>query len=338
MSDAVWITWENQRRSLELSKAFEAKLFLYNSKYRVRPLRYIDASIATVSFVLRERPRLVFGQNPSIALALLLVILKKTFGFAVVIDRHSNFRYGSSNAFVDTIFNYISDYTIRRADVTIVTNRNLKELITAKGGYGVVLQDKIPELSLYEPLEWVKSRSLVFVTSFSKDEPLEEILEVAKKLPSDIDMYITGNYIKSSVYKAREGNLSSNVHFTGFLPEKDYQSLLYSSDAVIVLTKSENTLTCGAYEAVALGKAMVLSDKEVLRQYFSKGAVYTDNSVQSLHESILLCLQQKEKLETEVVEFRAKVRHEWQQAFETLDNEIKTRLKGTGSFASCAKE
>ncbi len=248
----------------------------------------------------------------------------------VVIDRHSNFRYGSSNAFVDTIFNYISDYTIRRADVTIVTNRNLKELITTKGGYGMVLQDKIPELSLYEPLEWVKSRSLVFVTSFSKDEPLEEILEVAKKLPSDINLYITGNYSKSSVYKVRKENLSSNVHFTGFLPEKDYQSLLHSADAVIVLTKSENTLTCGAYEAVALGKAMILSDKEVLRLYFTKGAVYTDNSVQSLHESILLCLQQKEKLETEVLEFRAKIQREWQQAFEILGDEIKMRLKRKG--------
>jgi len=73
--ETIWITWEKQRRSIELAKAFAAKLYVFilpeegflNSFYR-----YCLLSLKTTRTIVRIKPRVVFSQNTSIILASLL--------------------------------------------------------------------------------------------------------------------------------------------------------------------------------------------------------------------------------------------------------------------------
>jgi glycosyltransferase involved in cell wall biosynthesis len=316
--NAVWVTWENQRRSVELAKAFDAKLFMYTVKHTSRIARYLCAWKETLGFVKRENPKYLFAQNPSLILALLLCLTKPFLHYKLIIDRHSNFRYGSTNPYLDAVFHLISDYTIRKADYTIVTNQPLQELIQSKGGTGVVLQDKLPQMTLCEKLELDGELNLVLINSFSSDEPIDEVLEAMKTMPDQVSLYVTGDYASRQKYAEMAQSGPGNIRFTGFLPEDRFQSLLYSADALLVLTRSENTLTCGAYEGVALGKPLVLSDTKAIRNYFTDGAVYCGSDAESIHRSLEICLANREKLAGDILRFREKALTDWQDRFECV--------------------
>lgn len=320
---AVWVSWENHRRSTELAKEFNAKLFVYDRKHSSRIARYVRAACATTNFLIGEKPKYVFGQNPSIILALLLVLLRPFFGYVVIIDRHSNFRYGSQNAFVDFFFHLLSDYTLRLADFTIVTNDHLKGLIESKGGRGLVLQDKLPTLDLCESMELEGGINMVFICSFSKDEPVEEVIEAFDGFGENVHLYVTGNYKKNSEYRSHAEKKRENIHFTGFLSEKSFQSLIFSADALVVLTKNENTLTCGAYEGVALGKPLILSNTHAIRSYFAKGALYCNNDSESIRNCIRKYMEDRKLLEDEIVLFKRDVLIDWRERFVQIDGRIR---------------
>ena len=68
----------------------------------------------------------------------------------------------------------------------------------------------------------------------------------------------------------------------------------------MVLTTREDCLNCGAYEAVSALKPGLLSDKKALRQYFDKGFVYTDNSIDDIKSKITLLASDVESLSQQI--------------------------------------
>jgi glycosyltransferase involved in cell wall biosynthesis len=78
----------------------------------------------------------------------------------------------------------------------------------------------------------------------------------------------------------------SNVTLTGFLPDDQYAGLLRDSDAVLCLCTNDNTMQRGAYEAMALETPLVLSDWKLLRDTFSSGAVYVDNTAEGICDGL----------------------------------------------------
>ena len=77
-----------------------------------------------------------------------------------------------------------------------------------------------------------------------------------------------------------------NVRFTGFLAEQDYWDLLRGADGIIDLTLKPNCLVCGAYEALAVGRPMLLSDNAASMELFGDGATYTDNTPQGIRSAV----------------------------------------------------
>ena len=78
------------------------------------------------------------------------------------------------------------------------------------------------------------------------------------------------------------GSNPVNVELTGFLQKSDYVGRLLASDAIICLTTLDHTMQRGAYEAVYLGKPVITSNTQVLREAFNKGTVHVDNTVDSI--------------------------------------------------------
>ena len=62
----------------------------------------------------------------------------------------------------------------------------------------------------------------------------------------------------------------------GFLDDDAYLRLLARSDAVVVLTDREDTLLSGAWEAIALGRPLVVSGTQALRTTFGDAVGYVD--------------------------------------------------------------
>lgn len=318
----VWITWENQRRSIELSKAFQADLLVLDEVFKSKLMRYLYCSSRTIYFLKNKKPRYVFGQNPSIILALLLCIFKNIFKYKLIIDRHSNFRYGKSNSIVNYIFHKISDYTIRNSDLTIVTNEYLKDVINAKGGSGLVLEDKLPEMNLGEYIDLSGKVNVVYISSFSSDEPTDKVIEAFKQVDNSIHLFITGNYKSSIIFADKSKFETENIHFTGYLDEKQFQSLLVSADILIVLTTNDHTLTCGAYEGVTLVKPMILSNTKAIKDYFNKGVLYCNPDIESIRFSLDKVIENYENLKSDLEHLKSTINDNWRNRFEKVSNDI----------------
>jgi glycosyltransferase involved in cell wall biosynthesis len=184
------------------------------------------------------------------------------------------------------------------------------------------LPDKIPKLDNTSLLEKGKKKEITFISTFSDDEPIFEVLKAASLLSSEYAIYITGSYKKFKQLNQLEAELPDNVILTDFLPETDYQSRLASSDAIMVITTLEYTLTCGAYEAVALGKPMILGNTKTIMKYFNKGAVYTSLDTSEMVENIIKLFGAIGSYKRQVSELKTELENDWNLKFKEIGDKL----------------
>ena len=317
----VWIAWERQRRTTELAKALGIDLvrFEYNGPYL---LRIVVVVFQTVSTLLWRRPSVLVVQNPSVVLASLAVFFRKLLGYRTVVDRHSNFKFDSmdSKDLQFRVFHFLSRYSVRGADLTVVTNEYLADVVREWGGRAIVLPDRIPEMEYDETRDLGTGHHVLFVNTFSTDEPVEEVLEAGRLLGPRISIHITGN-----VQKAAPGLIdgaAENVFFTGFIPDREYASLMASVDLVLTLTTQAHTMQCGAYEAVSLGKPLIFADSREMREYFHKGIVLTEPNGKAIADSISSAVENYEQLVRESRELKEEIAVSWTEKFRSLQEEV----------------
>ena len=252
---------------------------------------------------------MVMVQNPSIVLSIFMVTIGKIGKFAVVIDAHNEgiMPFYSKFNWLAPLYGIIQ----RWADLTIVTNESLAMMVRKNGGRPFVLPDKIPEFGKISHVNLKGKSNAVFICTFAKDEPWKEVIQAANLVDPSVCIYITGKYQRAP--KKVIGKSPQNVVFTGFLPDQEYLNLLYSCDIVIDLTLMDNCLVCGAYESIALGKPVILSDAKELRAYFKRGAVYCGNNAKEISEAIIYALENLDKLKDEMKDFKEALMLEWEK-------------------------
>src|SRR5581483_8453819 len=114
---------------------------------------------------------------------------------------------------------------------------------------------------------------VLVIATYAKDEPIAQILEAAHAVRDQAEFQFTGNYRKLPPEVIT--GAPPNVKFLGFLAEGDYWDRMRDAHAVLDLTLMEDCLVCGAYEAVAVGRPLLLSDTRALKEYFRQGAIYS---------------------------------------------------------------
>jgi len=279
---AIWISWEDHRRSRTLASRFGIPLYVFSASWP-RYIKHPFFLLRTIYILLLCRPDILFVQNPSILLTLFAIILKPLLRYHLVVDAHNAGVYPFEQR--QEKFAALFPFIHRHTDITIVTNAKLASIIKSNGGRPFVLPDPLPKLKRTDSEIKKQSKFVVtFVCSYAADEPYLEVFKAARELPEDIQLYCTGNYNKLK----KEDRLFAGDHviFTGFLTEKEYVEQLTSSDCIIVLTTFDDCMVCGAYEAVSLGIPLILSDTPVLRSWFNKGVVYSENRWDALIAAI----------------------------------------------------
>ena len=266
-----------------MSRALSAKLIELDSGYS-RPIKYLVLTAKTLLAIRRARPRVVFAQNPSIVLAFIVVLFQRVLSYRAVVDEHSAGLEPLEGR--SKVLNAIAAWIIRNAQTVIVTNDEMSEFCRLRGGRPVVVFDPIPDISPGGPSASPGAHSaekhLLFICSWSEDEPVEEFLQAVALAEAEgkfrIAVSVTGKVkahrLPSAVPKC--------VTLAGFVSEERYSELLVSCDAVVVLTKREGCLNCGAYEAIGAGKPGLLSNKRVLRSLFRQGFLFVENDPKSI--------------------------------------------------------
>lgn len=286
MSDPAFtvsaLSWFRHRRTEELCRHFG-----WNSHVMETPLkgipRYLVLAPRTLWMLLRLRPDVLLVQNPSLILTVLCVLLRPLFRYRLVVDAHNE--AVTPYLFDKPSVRFAARQCLKRAAITIVTNTSLAQKVRAAGGNPFVLPDAIPRapIAVVQPAR-TSPFTVIVISTFAKDEPLACVFDAARELGELAAFKVTGNFRKMD--PALRAQAPANVQFTGFLAETDYWMLLRDSGAVLDLTEMPDCLVCGAYEAVAVERPLILTDSTAARDWFGDAAVYVRNEAASVARAV----------------------------------------------------
>ncbi|QTA84832.1 glycosyltransferase [Desulfonema magnum] len=313
----LWIAWEDDGsiRSKVLSREMKADFHtftLFEGHKHLSVFRYPVAVLQTFFTLVKEKPEILVVQNPSIVLSFFAALVKPVFHYKLVTDLHT--LYLNPRGFKKIIMNFLNDYSLKRSNITIVTNESYRAKIKDKTKKVIfVLPDRIPDFDYeFEKISLKGKNNVLFICTFSEDEPWEEVIDAAKLLEKDTYIHISGRN------DLNKDNIPPNVILTGFLPTRDYQNLLRSVDIIMVLTHQEDCLVCGGYEAVSAEKPLILSRTRILREYFNSGTVFTKNISKDIAESVRLAIKNKPDLKKQIKELKSIRMSEWEKRWGNL--------------------
>ncbi len=280
----VFLKWfPYDKRNEAISQSIGARcLFIHSLKKKTwinAPLRYVLQFIRTFVQLWKEKPQTIFVTNPPIFAAATVAMYCATCNGRFVIDSHGGV-FNHKWKFAEPLHRLL----VRKALLNIVTNRSFEAIYKGWGGKTFIINDLVFDIPKQNEVMLSKRFNVMVVCSFDPDEPVEEIIAAATELP-EVSFYVTGNYRRAS----RDLTIGKpdNLILTGFVPDQDYFDMLHSCNAVMVLVTQGNTMQQGAYEAVSVKKPMILSDWEILRETYPEGAIFVNNSKDSIKDGVL---------------------------------------------------
>ncbi len=321
-SKVLVIAWrEHLDRATMFAKHFGAEMvhisympFKSNPRWFV-PVRYAVQWVMAWKVLFSKRPRYVHVTNPPFVAALNVWLYCVLTGSKYIMDTHSPALFSEKWVWALPLQRFVA----RRAAMNIVDQQRFKQLFESWGARATILTKppgtpiQVPESEQEKEAEGIYP--VMVVNTFSYDEPLEPILEAARKLPK-AKFYVTGNTAIAD--KALLATAPDNVVFTGFLDREAYWKRMCSSRLVIVLTTYEYSLLGGAQDAMVLGLPVIVSRQPALVDYFTKGVIFVENTGDGIVNGIDEAQQHEEILKQQIHELAVEKRILWQTNFQGL--------------------
>jgi glycosyltransferase involved in cell wall biosynthesis len=276
----------------------------WGSNYFTVIFKYLAQTLKTLWILFRDKPRVIFVMTPPVIACFPAWLYTRFTRSCYLIDAHSGAlidRRWQSTMFLHRFFS-------RHARATMVTNPHLQSFVRGWGANAMIVRDVPIFFAEPAPMKLAGSFKITLINTFTRDEPLEVFLRAAAGLP-DVQFYVTGP-LKGADQQVVAG-APQNVKFTDFLPGSQYVGLLLASDAVMCLTTREHTMQRGAYEAVYLEKPVVVSNTELLRDAFYKGAVCVENTVEGIAGGVRQMQQHLQQRQEEVRSLRQEKLEQW---------------------------
>jgi len=269
------------------------------------PLRYALQGLLTLTTLFRERPRVIFVQNPPIFASLFAWLYCALTRSHLIIDSHTDALHSDVWRWSLPLHRFLS----RRALTTLVTNAHLQHVVVAWRARSDIVVDVPSDLPPGKPYPIDRPFNVAMVSSYAPDEPFEAVIEMARSLP-DVGFFVTGD----PAWRAEPipTDLPSNLCLTGLLPDDEYYGLLRSVDAVMALTTEDHTMQRGACEAVWLGQPIITSHWPVLREAFHTGAVHVDNTAEGIRAGVLRMREARQQFAQGVLRLQQERRKKWQ--------------------------
>jgi glycosyltransferase involved in cell wall biosynthesis len=307
VSEGLFLSWAPfSRRTETLAEVFGLDLRFVSSPWPKRPLtaplKYPVQSARTAGLLSRERPATLWVMGPPTPAVVLAWLHARRHRTPLVIDLHTVWFYAARWR----LLRPLELPALRAARAAIVTNDALAARLRRWGAPAFVLPDPPPRPAV-DPAWTVEPGAVTVVATFSPDEPMDVLPEVAARCPG-LTFHVTGT---------PRGDLRSwpaNLKPTGFLSDGDYWRRLATSQVVVVLTTRPDTLLSGGYEAMVLGRPLVTSDHAVLREYFGEAAVYAGDAAGGLAAAVTAAASREAELSVAIRELAARREAEWQRA------------------------
>jgi glycosyltransferase involved in cell wall biosynthesis len=319
MTGTVWISWNDSLRSRNLSQDFGIPLYVKVFEHSVVS-RHIFSSMWTIYILTKHRPTCIFIQY-SFLLLLFIAIYKliTPYHVCVIADCHTKALRRSVDGILGRIFKRIKRKSFQYADLIILSNDGMVSDALEYTDRHFILPDRIPTINDY-PVENNRENYCVFVSSYADDEPLEEVIKAADILKGKIKIYCTGripkhlNHLNEHTY--------SNIYFTNYLTQQEYESLISNATCVLALTEEEDCLQCAGYEALSLGLPLVVSDTAALKSYFGNTVIYVQNIASDIAFGIEKSMSNKTTLKNDMKKLEKLRRSQYKEAISDLLNKV----------------
>ena len=314
-SGVAVVFWGPHSISTEMfARRLHATLYLihYLSWKRpwIAPFKYPPMWLKTWWVLFKQRPSAVLVVNTPVfaPLCVYFYCLFARIPFAMNVHGHTlgGRRWGWSVP--------IQKFLAKRAVVNLVGTDEYEMILKNWGAQTLFLEDPpphVPEAHLGMTPE-IGGYRVTVVSTFAGDEPLEVVIEAARRLP-EVCFYITGD-TKLADHTLLE-SAPRNVTFTGYLRGDAYWGQLYSSNAIMTLTTNPHSLVAGGLEGMYAGKPLILSRQPALLDYFTKGTVFVDHTVESLVDGLRRVRAREDVLSLEAAALASEKDAQWSRAF-----------------------
>jgi glycosyltransferase involved in cell wall biosynthesis len=271
------------------------------------PLRYLAQAWKTWRLLERERPAVVIVQSPPIFAPLVVAawcvmrgkMQRRGYRTSYIVDCHPGTFYDPNWRWALPLVRLVT----RGAMISLLCNEEAQDLMRRWQVKSIFLPDGLPSLDPDTGAVGSEGAArIAVICTFAYDEPVATVFAAARLL-SHVTFYVTGN-----PQRAVAGLLAQkpdNVILTGFLRASAYAGLLANVHGIAVLTNMPISLSCGAFESLALGKPTLISDWPAARRCFKRGFVYAANTPEAIAAGVRMLLEEQESLGAEISAMRA---------------------------------
>ena len=287
---SIFVVWNPfQRRAQSIARRFDMEVFYYHYAWEekskiLKALSYIAKFVFTLIDLFRLRPGLVFIQLAPTPLLYAASIYRLISGNGFVADCHNTMIYDAW--WIKWPF---AKHLLNKSAITLVHNADVQTHSNQLGIRTLILPDPLPEIdlparSIGSPLlEIMQRRYVIIPCGMAVDEPIIPLFEAASE---HADLLFVMTWFEDRVPRNIIQRAPSNMHFSGFLAEPDFNTLFANAFAAIVLSTRDGTQPSGAAEAIALGIPLVISDLATTRRLYGDAPIFVKNDACSIAAGI----------------------------------------------------
>jgi glycosyltransferase involved in cell wall biosynthesis len=292
MAAVAWARF--QPRTAAIADAFAGEALFVSSRPGGRsalvPARYLAAATRTWRLLEQRQPQRVVVITPPVAAPVLAWAWCRRRHRQLVVDCHTGTFHSRRWGWARPIHRWL----LRHATAALVHTEEARELVQSWGAPALLLPDDLPCPADAEPRAAGSTGPTVLVAgSLDANEPVAESVAMASLLPQ-VQFRVTGD-VGHLPAGLTEG-APPNVTFTGYLPYRQFLGEMLAADVVAVFSTDAHIMNRAAFEAVGLGRPLVLSDLRGLRSRFGTGARFAANVPDAMAAVIQDALTQRAEL------------------------------------------
>jgi len=159
----------------------------------------------------------------------------------------------------------------------------------------------------------------VIAGSFDSNEPVAAVIEAARLLP-EVEFRFTGD--PTLLPEKLRADAPDNVVLTGYLAYPVFLGELLGADVVGVFSTDPRIMNRAAFEAVGLGRALVLSDLPGLRGRFGNAAMFSSNEPAAIAAAVSRALDTEGELAQRSVTLQVQLKAQRESAVARLQSII----------------
>jgi glycosyl transferase family 4/glycosyl transferase family 1 len=317
----IAVAWDHhQGRTEALANALGGRAWYIRSRPTQKgllPLRYLVDAIQMWRLLSHHRPEVLLAVTPPLGPPLVGWLWCLTHDCSLVIDCHT----GAFHSWKWRWAAPLLRLACRRAAAALVHTRGDEELVQAWGAVPVLLPDDLPEPSLAAPTPVHDGPCVVVAGSLDSKEPVAATVEAARLLP-EVTLRFTGE--PARVPAAVRRGAPRNADFPGWLDYPDFLGELLRADVVAVFSTDPHIMNRAAFEAVGLGRPLVLTDFAGLRSRFGSAALFSSNEPEAIADVLRVALRERDDLAARSMELQARLRAQHQEAVARLQEILAT--------------